>query len=148
MLYIACRNPKCAFAIQVTGNPEDIDELLSTGTQVLLCPECRAACTEATSVDDAVLKARTFRPLTPVEAHLALSGMGYPDERDCTLTTLAEVLTGKRILRVHLRPIQGTKRCTLEHLTLEDGTTVFIAGSGCGATIYRVRKPTLAPSTS
>lgn len=132
------------FAIRVMGGVEDRDTLLGTCTPHAhpTCPECGGPLVAAAFVDAALLSRvqHVLRELSPMEAHLAFEKMGFPEERSCGEDTVRAVLCQK-VTSVHVHEIRGTGRTVLESLTMEDGTTVFLSGSGWGALVYRVRKP-------
>lgn len=132
------------FAIRVVGNPEERELLLGPGTphEHPVCPECGGALEAAPFIDAELLLRvqNVLRELSPMEAHLAFEQMGFPEERSCGEDTVRAVLNQK-VVGVRAREIRGTGRTVLDSLTMEDGTTVFLSGSGWGALVYRVRKP-------
>jgi len=82
-----------------------------------------------------------FKELTVMEAYAAFQGMGLPEELDCSPKVVRALFTEKRIKHVALRGIEGTARSTLETITLEDDTVIYLTCGGAGVTIYRIRRP-------
>lgn len=142
-MYFACSCLR--FALRVTGSAEECAALLGPGTphEHAKCPECGSQLQHASFLDSDTLARIQFvvREVTPMEAHLVLEGLGFPEERSCGEDTVRAALVGQRIRAVDVREIRGTGRTVVDNITLEDGTTLFLAGSGWGATVYRVRAP-------
>jgi hypothetical protein len=139
-MYIAC--PCLQFAIHVVGDPEEIQSLLGDESPhaEARCPLCRKALSRAPHLDSelAPLVQDVLRDLSPVEAHLVLEGMGFPDERDCVAEIVKALLVNQRVRSVAGHTLRGTARTAIDSITMEDGTTLFF---GASSIVYRVRKP-------
>lgn len=133
------------FAIRVLGDAEEQEALLGTRSPhtELLCPECRRVLKAAPFIEpDLLVRVQgILRELSPLEAHFVFEDLGFPEERSCGEDTVRSVLVSHKIKEASIREIRGTGRTVVDSLTLEDGTTVFLSGSGWGALVYRVRKP-------
>ena len=141
MLFILCT--KCSFGVKVQGAEEDIESLVGSGSPtngVHNCPDCGSKCVNAPYADSPLLASYQIRDVTPFEAHLVFERMGFPEERDCIAETVIDELTSKRIKSVVARTVRGTNRASIDTITLEDGTTLFLSGSAAGAIVYRIRK--------
>lgn len=141
-LFILCK--LCAFGVRVVGDNQSIQDLLGAKSPCegkYNCPSCGSACMSSPYVDNAVLREKDVRDLEPLEAYLLFEGMGYPEERDCVAEVVKDELLTKRIVKVVSVTAHGTTRAIIDHLVLEDGTTLFFSGSAHGAIIYRIRRP-------
>lgn len=138
-MYIAC--PCKKFAVRVVGDPAEIEDLLGENSpnRDMPCPECKDRLYYVASMGPEVLEElrEVLRELTPMEAHLALNGVGFPEERDCVAEIVRAVMR-QSIRSVDVKTIRGTTKCEISSITMEDGTTVFLGG---GAIVYRIRKP-------
>jgi hypothetical protein len=136
------------FALRVVGDPEEIESLLGEGSpqKNAVCPECpstrRKVLQKGVFMDSELLTkvAPVLRELSPIEAHLALEGLGFPEERQCAAEIVRQVMR-MPVKSVQARDIRGTSRTVIDSITYEDGTTLFMSGSGWGALVYRIRKP-------
>jgi hypothetical protein len=143
-MYFIC--PELHFALRaVGGDANEVAALLGpTSPQAnAACPECHKPLKQGVFIDASLLARVTpvLREVTPLEAHLALEGLGFPDERDCAEEIVRGVLLGKSIRSVQAHGIRGTHRTVIDSITFEDGTTMFFSGSQWGALVYRLRKP-------
>jgi hypothetical protein len=142
-MYIVCT--QCRFGMHVVGDCAAIDAAVGASSPYASegreCPHCGAVCTDAQFVDESVLSARDVVTLSPIEAHLLLCGMGYPQERDCVAETVRDELLNKKIRDVEVSTVRGTTRAAISTITMVDGTTLFLSGSPAGALVYRIRKP-------
>lgn len=142
-MYIVCA---CGgFALRVVGEADEIDRYINPTFRgcALLCPECKAPLHSAEHIDAALSQriAPILREVTPHEAHLAIEGMGFPEERDCVADVVRTVLEGDQIDSISIRTIKGTGRSALDSIMMKSGATVFLGGSAWGALVYRVRSP-------
>lgn len=141
-MFILCDS--CPFGIRVDGDELDVEGLVGDSSPHAqgLCPDCAVGSLKRGKfADNAALSGRAIRTLSPMEAHLLLEGMGYPEERDCVVEIFTQELTSKRIRKIDAYTAPGTTRTVLNTLELEDGTTIFFSGSAVGALAYRIRKP-------
>lgn len=143
-MYMICGCLK--FCVHVMGAPEEIQSLLTgpdSPHKDANCPLCGGELTKAEFIDDSLLSRVTteLRELTPKEAHLALEGLGFPEERSCGIDSVSSVLLQGTISGMDAREIRGTGRTVLDSVTLHDGTTIFLASSGWGPLVYRIRPP-------
>jgi hypothetical protein len=99
-------------------------------------------CGEACAISTKLLDDRRERVyLTPQEAFVAFAGGGLPEESECSAARVAQLLKGARVKDVTTRHIQGTSRCALDSIELEDGTKLYLGASTHGASVYRVQAP-------
>ena len=132
------------FAIHAVGDPIEIRELLGADSPhaEARCPECKKQLQRASCIDPDLHArvASVLRDLTPHEAHLVLEGMGFPEERDCVADVVRSVMNQK-VRSIDAHTVRGTARTVIESITMEDGTTLFLSGTGWGALVYRIRVP-------
>ena len=126
--------------VRVTGSLEEIESLVgdSSPHSDATCPECGAQLTrcEQLVLEDGLVA----RELTPMEAHLLLEGLGFPEERDCVADSVRDAFSSG-VKKVNVKTIPGMNRSVIDHIVMNDGTTVFLTGSYNGASVYRIRKP-------
>lgn len=129
------------FAIHVQGDPSILQGPDSPHNDAK-CPECGGKLHRASFIDNGMLARVQFvlRELTPHEAHMALEGLGFPEERSCGEDTVRAVMQQK-VVSIDAREIRGTGRTVVDSITFEDGSTVFLSGSGWGPLVHRIRKP-------
>ena len=141
-MYFVCAS--LHFAVRVSGDTQEVQDLLGEQTPhaSTKCPECHASLLRSEFLDDtlATAVAPVLRVLTPYETHLALEGMGFPEEQECSVESLRKVLLSQPIRSISAKDVPYTQRSSLESITLEDGATIFLAASGYGALVYRIRK--------
>ena len=139
-MYYVC--PHFDFAVRAVGDPEEIKALLR-GVEVELCPECKTPLRSSLYLDQELRLhvQHVLRELTPHETYLALLGNGFPEERECVEEIVTRVLEGHTVKKIEAREIPHTHRTVIDSITLEDGTTLFLSGSGWGALVTRIRKP-------
>ena len=97
---------------------------------------------EEQEIDPTTLAGLTIRTLEAQEMFRALSGVGLPEERQCKLKDIHDLLREQPIRKVAGHDIRGSEHCCLEWLELWDGTKVYFAASSHGAIIYRIVRPT------
>lgn len=133
------------FAVQAVGDSEEIESLFGKGSihQEAKCPECNKLLLRGPVLDVELHRQvhHVLRLLAPMEAHLALSGLGFPEEQACTFSDVQKVLVGQRIRSIEGSTLSDTTRTILDSITMEDGTTLMVAASPYGALVYRIRPP-------
>jgi hypothetical protein len=144
MILVIC--PKCALALRVIGDAEEVQSLVGEGSEFwpdhYVCPRCGAAA--VTCMENEVasgLDRVHLRDLTPPEALAALHGLGLPNEQVCTKELLEALLREQPVRRIAARDIEGSHRCYLHHIELWDGTKIYLGAGSGGAIVYRIASP-------
>jgi hypothetical protein len=137
MILIVCRS--CSFTLRVIEGHEDV----VVEPALHKCPSCTG---EVRTTPEAGVTAEDFARLrvhdvTWPEAFVALSGVGMPTERECTVDKVRALFT-QSISSVGLEPVHGTGRSILTHLEFADGTKLYLGASPFGAVAYRLVLPT------
>lgn len=152
MILIICM--PCALAIRVlpqVGRMDEIEELVGRKSTFwpdqFPCPRCEkmAKGILESTADPRALQLLEVRDLTAFEAFGAVSGLGFPDEQDCTLDVLHELLREQPIRKLHGANVRGCTRSVIEAIELWDGTKIYLGASPDGAVAYRATRP---PSTT
>lgn len=84
--------------------------------------------------------------ISAVELYQATLGAGLPKEKKCSPAAMKKLLTGAKIVAVHLEEAPSAERSLLLSLTVIKGSTrglgrakvIHLASSTKGATIYKV----------
>lgn len=143
MIYIVCLD--CKSALRVVGDIDEVRSLIADDSEwypdKYPCWKCSARAKLMYSIESNALPQLDMRDLTPQEAFLALSGVGLPEEQDCSVTAVTSVLKRATIMEVVVRPIRNSSRSCLDCLILSDGTKVYLGSSVHGATVYRIATP-------
>jgi hypothetical protein len=144
VIYIVC--PSCLSALRVSpGTDNEAEELLGESCDwypdKYPCPRCEQPCTLATVVDSDTLRKLDVADVTPMEAFVALSGAGLPEEQDCSATAVGKLFTEKRVKAVATRLIRNSNRCAVDHIEFEDGCKAYFGASSHGAVVYRISRP-------
>lgn len=146
-MYVVC--PSLDFAVHViTDDASEARALLMPEGRAPRCPQCRRDLSLAPFLDNELLARTQFvmRELTPLETFHAIEELGFPEERDCGEEVVRSVMQQQKVKSVQVKSVRGTGRSVIDSITMEDGTTLFLNGSGWGALVYRIRKP--APYSS
>jgi len=145
MILVLCTD--CSLAVRIMGDPEEIDSLVGESSELwpdkFPCPECERqvrAFLEA-DVDPQIGLVTRIVDLSPQEAFAAFNGLGLPDELNCTIQALTDLLKEQPIKKIAGRNILGSTRCTVTHLELEDGSKVYLGAGAGGACVYRIVRP-------
>lgn len=141
MIAILCQ--PCGKGIVVTpGDDGEVENLFFEEgelSRTLACPFCGGD--RLHKLDAAQTSTLEVQELTPKEAFAAFSGLGFPDEQDCSPTAVATALTSSPVKTVTARPIKGSHRALIEIIELENGTKLFFGASVHGASVYRISRP-------
>lgn len=146
MIVVSCGS--CSLVIQVMGDPKQIDYLVGKSSRYwpdkYVCPRCesQALAVEGECAPPELLAHPRTMFLEAEEFYAALNGFGVPSEREADYETVRDLLTSMRITGIKARPSGNPKRTLIEWLELEDGTRVYIASGGRGATVYRIKRKT------
>jgi len=139
-MYILCN--KCHHGIRVRGgDPNDIELMFKEGEYTFVCYHCESKEVVAGPAVDGDLQGWFIIELSAQEAHLAMVGMGIPEERECAMEIVRGILTSQPVKEVKARTIPNTGRSAIDYIMMEDGTTLFLCASTHGAQVYRIRKP-------
>lgn len=156
MIVVTCLH--CTLAIRVmprrAGQQADVRELRElVGDQSdfwpnkFPCPHCSKPCVGLMEelVDERAYALLKLHDLTPVEAFAAFSGMGFPEEQQCSMATLQELFKEQPVRKIIGSDVEGQARAVLDTIELWDGTKIHFGASPAGAVVYRiVRPPSLA----
>ena len=144
MILIVCTSLACRTVVRVMAADLLQAEMLvgpssSYWPNKFTCPTCDGAATGLLEgeVDPNTFKGFNVLELEAEEMFRSLQGLGLPEEQDCRLEVLHEVMRQK-IKLIGGHSIGGTKRFCLEWLEMEDGTKLYFGASSHGATIYRI----------
>jgi hypothetical protein len=145
MIVISCSS--CALAIRVMGEPAEVHSLVGERSGFwpdrYTCPSCGGHA-EAQAEPEFLASAQgaaPLRDLTVFEAFAALEGLGFPEEHECVLDVVENLLRSTPVRRVAGRSIRGSRRSYIDHLELWDGTKIFLGAGPGGAVVYRIAKP-------
>lgn len=152
MILIVCI--PCKLAIRVLPSVIDRSDQLETlvGRQSdfwpdkFECPQCQGTMRgmlEA-QADVNALKLMRLKDLTPHEAFAAFNGLGFPDEQNCTLEALHELLREQPVRKLHGENVAGSTRSIIECIELWDGSKIYLGASPEGAVVYRTTTPVSA----
>ena len=142
MIFITCPSDDCGFVarIHVDDVPE-ADSLIGPGSDWYPdnypCPRCG----EKSSFNVRSDPMSRFTDLTPKEAFVAFSGVGLPSEQECSASKVRTLLLENKIKDVTTKHINGTSRCLLETIELDNGMVLYLGSSALGACVYRVKEP-------
>lgn len=144
MILIACLH--CLNALRVMSlEPGEIESLFLSipSWPVVTCPTCgkRSQGMNTNEVAEGVLRALTIRDLSPIEAHAAILGVGFPEEHQCDGAHLSELLSAQPFRRIVGKDIPNTNRFCVDFMELGDGSRIYFGSSTHGAVIYRIAKP-------
>jgi hypothetical protein len=151
MIVIVCL--PCALAIRVLPDVQQTGELESlVGTHSEFwpnrfpCPRCDKTMHGMleSEADPRALAMMEMRDLSAVESFQLFNGLGFPDEQNCTLEALNELLRSQPVRKVHGTDVLGSTRCVAEYLELWDGTRVYLGAAPAGAVVYRIARPSSA----
>ncbi len=137
-MFLVCDN--CKKCLHVVGDSAELKELLEA-RDVYPCYACGEPCTSAPFADSSLLRELQVIELSPMEAHLALEGMGLPSERECAAEIVRALFRENKVKDVAVRAIPHTGRSVVDSVEFVDGTTLFLGSSAHGALVYRIRKP-------
>jgi hypothetical protein len=152
MIVIVCL--PCSSAIRVmpgnvanASSVQDLDALVGRRSDFwpdqFPCPSCGKPSTGMLEreADARVLGLMALRDLTPQEAFAAFNGLGFPDERKCSLEEVQALLREQPVRRVSGTDVVGAARTIIDFLELWDGTKVYFGAGAEGAVIYRITRP-------
>ncbi len=144
MICIVCNSCPCVLRI-APGDDGEAESLIGPSSEwhpdKYVCPKCGEPAAISTCVDVIANQVRTVIDVTPMEAFIALSGAGLPEEHDCGPTAVEQLFTMKKIKGMATRLIHGSNRCIIDVVEFEDGTKAHFGSSALGATIFRISKP-------
>jgi len=137
-MYVICTN--CREGLRVVGELAEVKSLIEDRAEHR-CYACGGECEVGLFADNDLIREKRIRTLTPMEAHLALEGLGLPEERECAAEIVVGVFQQKKVTNVLARSVPNTGRSVIDSIEFEDGTTVFLGSSTHGALVYRIRRP-------
>ena len=91
--------------------------------------------------DPRALALMAVRNLSPQEAFAAFNGLGFPEERSCTMDVLQALLREQPIRRIIGKNISGAMTAHIDALELWDGTKIHLGAGSSGAVVYRIVRP-------
>lgn len=152
MIIVTCLT--CEIAIRVL--PESVGDVRSVAEADQLvgeksdfwpnkypCPNCEqpALGIREVAADPRALRLLRMHDLTPQEAFAAFNGLGFPEEQQCSIAALQELLREQPIRRILGRDIGGAPTVHVDALELWDGTKVHLGAGSSGAVVYRIVRP-------
>lgn len=144
MIYVLC--PTCHVGMRVSpGEHGEAEDLLGPSSDwypdKYPCPTCESPCRAYSSVAPEELETYDVRDVTPMEAFVALCGVGFPEEQACGEDAVGKLFGEQKVKRVFTRQVHNSTRCVLECIEFEDGSKAHFGASSHGATIYRISRP-------
>lgn len=152
MIVVTCLS--CALAVRVLPDVSagaqavaEVDWLVGKGSDFwpnrYPCPRCgqHASGLAESAVDPRALALLEVRDLTAQEAFVAFHGLGFPEERACSVEVLQELLTTQPVVRVVGSNITGAQTVHVDALELRDGTRVHLGAGASGAVVFRIVRP-------
>jgi hypothetical protein len=128
---------QCGEEISIVGDPVEARSLFGAEVDTSHnCPKCGGP----VQVLQESARVGTLC-LNPYEAHLALSGFGFPWEQECNALKVQNLFSSVPVLRVDAVDIPGTTRSELRSITFKDGSRLYLAAGGKGVTVYRITRP-------
>lgn len=135
MIYLVCE--KCQRCLRVSpGEGGEAEFMFSSGKEV--CWDCGKTLDVFSHMDMRTARSLDIIDVSPAEALAAVSGVGLPNEQDCSLEAVNKLLQEHRVVRVSGSQIRNSHRSIINYLELDDGTKVYFGSSAYGATVYRV----------
>jgi len=144
MICVVCEGG-CGNVLRVSGEVRDVDQLVGKSSDFwpnkYTCFHCGAPAQGFLTPEVAieVLEMLTVTDVTAEEAFAALMGMGVPEERTCCAEVVLPYFE-KQGLKVKGKQPRGVQRFIVDEIEFPDGTTMYLAPSPQGATIYRITK--------
>jgi hypothetical protein len=151
MILVVCL--PCKLAVRILPSVKESGELESLVGRLsefwpdkYVCPRCEKGARGMleSEADVRALSLLEVRDLNAQEAFQAFMGLGFPDEQDCTLESLNELLREKPVRALHGENVRGSTRSVIESLELWDGTKIYFGAAPDGAVAYRVVRPSSA----
>jgi hypothetical protein len=150
MILIVCL--PCSLAIRVlpssTDTSGELDSLVGRASgfwpDQYECPRCQKKMRGLLERDanPHTLRSLELKDLTPQEAFQLFSGLGFPEEQNCTLVETLLLMKEQPVRKLRGVDIEGSpKRFILEEIELWDGSRVFLGSSPDGAVVYRIARP-------
>lgn len=139
---------RCRTVFRVFGDPLVVAYLVGKDSEFwpdrYRCPSCRSSLlpSEEKDVMPELLASPKIVHLEAEEAYAALMGIGLPEERKATLEAVRSVSVGHKVEAMGLEPVPNIDRTSVTWIRFDNGHTLYFAGGGAGAVIYRVKKPT------
>lgn len=141
MAYTVC--PKCGTALRVVGSDQEVSGVVGRGSKWFpsgyLCERCGcSSCTwyeEGREPEGTVI--HNIRQLTVPEMLAFQFGLGFPEERSCTVDAVSDAIVGKTVTSVGLSDRNG--RVCLDWIE-SDGVRLFLASGSHGPVVYRIRR--------
>lgn len=138
MILLLCSD--CGFLARVHVEDDNDARMVGEGTawhpNSYPCPRCSGYCrvTDGQGILAAPID------LTPQEAFAAFSGVGLPDEQECSAHTVRSLIRQHGVKDVTTYPVVGTKRCLLERIQLNNGWELYLGASTHGPCVYKIKK--------
>ena len=143
MIYIVW--PKSRLVIRVTGRDDRIAEL--AGDESHWYPDQYPNPVRdqyelgsvAEAADASALGNVELKELSAEEAFVALSGLGFPEERDCRPCAVRQQFASA-VRRIEAEPLPGTNRTLIRSIVFDEGSELFLGAAPEGAIAYRLSK--------
>ena len=140
MIVIVCI--PCALAVRVLPSVKEageIDSLIGRHSHFwpdrYICPRCEGSMRGMLEheADVRALSLMELRDLTAQEAFQLFEGLGFPDEQNCTVEALTELMRAQPMRKIQGRNVLGSTRALVEYLELWDGTKIYLGAAPDGA---------------
>jgi hypothetical protein len=152
MIVVVCM--PCARAVRImpsvvseSNSVDELNQLVGSRSEFwpnkYPCPWCGKNATGMLEreADSRVLSAMNLQDASPQEAFAAFNGFGFPEEQQCSLEAMQELLREQPVRKVIGTNVSGMERTIIDHLELWDGTKVYFGSAAEGAVIYRTTRP-------
>ena len=145
MITLVCT--QCGTAVRIMGIHEEASYLFGEQSDwypdKYPCPKagCKGLAKIVETIEPSALLTLDMYELTPQEAFAAFHGLGFPEEKDCSVTAVEQAFERSPVKHVQTHMIKGTHRTIIDWIEFENGTRVYLAGSAWGALAYRLSKP-------
>jgi hypothetical protein len=116
-----------------------LHDYVKSGCPCLHCGKPAVAINEL-NVDDSLRDRWKLRDLTETEFFAATEGMGLPEEQQCDLLTIQNLLHQARVVSMVGASLPGTTRSVIYCIRFDNGYALHLAAGAQGATAYRLVK--------
>lgn len=136
--WFRCAKCECSFLVKTDDSN---NHLLKINKKFLRCPNyitCKGRITKRSfnlAVSGHIPKARHISAL---DLYHAISGLGLPGERCCSVADLKKIMIGSKIWSVHLEKMADPKRSIILAIELDNRKIIHITTSTKGAVVYKI----------
>jgi len=135
-MHVVC--DKCSLGLKVIGKPDDFRILEAPQSRLggFSCPSPSCGGLLRTGGTQSV----SYIEISVPAFYRAIHGMGFGKSAEAGADKVLELLKGQRVIGADLQEIGNPKRSIIKSVTLEDGTTLYLASSNEGACVYLIEE--------